>query len=776
MKIRIHRVHVFVFISLLLLFCYAAHAGAQDVSAQRSGSSWVLENVGDIPGKAAEAAAGDSFTVLNSFCVATDCTDGEDPYAGVIRDSAGNLYGTTLIGGAHACGTVFEWDATTGKNTVLYNFCSAPNYTDGDQPWAGLIQDTAGNLYGTTFQGGAQGAGTVFELKPPQETGGPWTETVLYSFCSAGGAGCTDGGIPKAGPIMDSAGNLYGTTEWGGAYNRFGGTVFRLQPPAQAGGVWTETVLYSFCSAANCADGAQPLAGVTMDESSGDLYGTTSASGANSGGNVFMLQPPAKTGGAWTQTVLYNFCSVGGLSCTDGGYPLGGVIRDATGNLYGTTSAGGTVGPSCTNGVSAGETCGVVFKLAPPKQSGNAWTETVLHTFCTTSACSDGFNPSAGLIQDAAGNLYGTTHGTPVQGGGGSVFQLVPPTQQGGAWTDTVLYSFCSLASCTDGRFPLAGVIQDSAGSLYGTTSRGGANDSGTVFRLVPSGGGGTATVTPTSSPNPSYVGEPVIFSAVVSGSGATPTGTVTFEEGTTSLGTATLSGGTASVSTTFTKSGKYSIVAEYSGDSNYKAANSSPLSQVVNAARKYSTTTTLTSSLNPSTYGQAVTLTATVTSAGPTPTGTVTFKNGSKSLGKATLSGDVAKFTTGALPVGTLSITASYGGDAANSKSTSSALKQVVDIATSKTVIVSSVNPSKTGQTVKFTATVTSATTAPTGTVTFKDGSTTLGTGAIAKATGKANYSTKTLSAGSHNITAVYDGTADVGGSTSTVLVQTVK
>ena len=163
------------------------------------------------------------------------------------------------------------------------------------------------------------------------------------------------------------------------------------------------------------------------------------------------------------------------------------------------------------------------------------------------------------------------------------------------------------------------------------------------------------------------------------------------------------------------------------------------------------------------------------MSSAGPTPTGTVTFKNGSASLGSASLSGGVAKITKSTLPSGTLTITAIYNGDAASKKSTSPPLTQVVNQATSTTAIVSSVNPSKVGQTVKFTATVTSPTTKLTGTVTFMDGSTVLGTGTVAAGSGKASYSTSTLSAGSHNITAVYSGTANIGGSTSPVLVQTV-
>jgi len=276
------------------------------------------------------------------------------------------------------------------------------------------------------------------------------------------------------------------------------------------------------------------------------------------------------------------------------------------------------------------------------------------------------------------------------------------------------------------------------------------------------------------SSVNPSYVGQSVTFtaySAVVSATEGTPTGSVTFAEGEAILGTVTLTDGRASLTTTFTKCGTALIVARYSGDDNFNSAKSKPLKQVVG---QYATSTALASSANPSSYGQAVTLTATVSSAGSTPTGTVTFKSGSASLGNASVSGGVAKITTSALPAGPSTITAWYGGDTANAASTSAALKQVVDMATSTASIVASVNSSKVGQAVTFTATVTSPTTTPTGTVTFMDGGTELGAGTLAK--GKASYGTSALSAGSHQITAVYSGAANLGGSTSPALVLTVQ
>jgi uncharacterized repeat protein (TIGR03803 family) len=560
-----------------------------------------------------------------------------------------------------------------------------------------VIEDAAGNLYGTTYLGGANNVGTVFKV---DSTG---HETVLYSFCPAGGA-CADGAYPEAGLIEDTESNLYGTTYEGGvngAHRAFpGGTVFKLDTTGH------ETVLYSFCSAANCTDGFGSTAGL-IEDAAGNLYGTTNYGGANSDNSSCDFQPGCgtvfKLDTKGQETVLYSFCSEGGADCTDGNGPEAGVIADAAGNLYGTTSDGGN--PNCPE-----YGCGTVFKVDTSGQ------ETVLYTFCS----------------------------------------------EGGEY-------------CTDGDGPVAGVIQDAPGNLYGITYLGGTNKfncdggCGMVFKLAVIGSG-AATVTLTSTPNPSYVDQSVTFSAVVSGSGVTPTGTITFQEGSTALGSVTLSNGKANLSTTFTTAGSDSIVADYSGDPNYGPANSSPLAQVVNL---YPTSTALASSVNPSSYGQLVTFTATVSSGGPTPTGTVTFKDGSKSLGSATLSGGVAQIITSKLKVGTATITASYSGDAANAASTSPVLNQVVDKLTSTTTVVSSVNPSKLKQKVKFTATVSSPTTTPTGKVKFMDGSKELGTGTLKK--GEASYSTATLSAGSHNITAVYAGTADIDGSTSPVLVQVV-
>jgi uncharacterized repeat protein (TIGR03803 family) len=380
-------------------------------------------------------------------------TDGWWPEAGLIFDAAGNLYGVTALGGPNGLGTVFELTPTAGggwKENVLFGF----NGTDGWAPSGSLIFDAAGNLYGTTEWGGIYYDGNVFELTPIG--GGNWAETQLYSFNPNTG---TDGASPYAGVIFDATGNLYGTTEYGGIYGH--GTVFELTPNGSGG--WTEQVLHNF----DGTDGSEP-AGLIFD-ATGNLYSTTGGGGAYGAGTVFELTPNGS--GGWTETVLYSFCSQ--PDCTDGLSPEAGLIFDAAGNLYGTTYSGGTYD------------AGTVFELTPT--GGGAWTERVLHGF---GKGTDGAGPSyyGKLIFDAAGNLYGMT----LSGGAygfGTAFELTPTA--GGGWTEQVLYSFNNNGA--DGISPFAGLTFDAAGNLYGTTweggiySCGGAGSAcGTVFELSP--------------------------------------------------------------------------------------------------------------------------------------------------------------------------------------------------------------------------------------------------------------------------------------------------
>jgi uncharacterized repeat protein (TIGR03803 family) len=309
------------------------------------------------------AAHADTVKILYVF---KGGADGSYPYAGLISDSQGNLYGTTVEGGgsgcyeSQGCGTVFKL-ARDGTETVLYAFQGG---NDGAAPYAGVISDSQGNLYGTTAGGGGSGCngygcGTVFKLTPDG------AETVLHSF-----TGGSDGSNPQAGLLLDSGGNLYGTTQYGDAQNA--GVVFKVAPNG------AESVIYAFCSRRDCADGKQPLSTLIAD-SAGNLYGTTSYGGYPGGGTVFRIAPDG------AEAVLYNFCQVQ-PECNDGDEPMAGVTRDNAGNLYGTTSWGGMYGS------------GEVFKLA---RDG---TETVFHSFDRF----EGIQPISGVIVDKAGDIYGT--------------------------------------------------------------------------------------------------------------------------------------------------------------------------------------------------------------------------------------------------------------------------------------------------------------------------------------------------------------------------------
>ncbi|MBV8888834.1 MAG: VCBS repeat-containing protein [Alphaproteobacteria bacterium] len=422
--------------------------------------------------------------VLYTFCSQSNCFDGGLPYGGLITDAGGNLYGTTYEGGigngfdAYQLGTVFKLTPSGSgwSETVLYNFCSAPGSpcADGGYPVAGLVIDGSGNLYGTTTAN-AWSAGTVFKLTPSQ---GGYSYSQLYSFCP-GGSPCTDGRDPEAGLVMDANGNLYGTTQYGGnaaacnAGQGFCGVVFRLTPN---GAGYTYSVLYNFCSQTNCTDGTQPRAGLILD-GNGNLYGTTYQSGntSNGTGTVFRLSPTG--GGGYAYSVLYTFCSQ--TSCADGANPAAGLIMDGNGNLYGTTSGGGST-PAGGHGT--------IFMLSPT--GGGQFTYSLLYTFCSSGTCADGSSPQAALIRDRDGNLYGTTGGgAPNINAYGTVFKLAP---NGSGWTETVLKNFCSnvFTSCAGGGQPLAGLLMDGAGNLFGTTLHGGnaacEGGCGMVFELNP--------------------------------------------------------------------------------------------------------------------------------------------------------------------------------------------------------------------------------------------------------------------------------------------------
>lgn len=430
-------------------------------------------------------------------------SDGATPVGSVVFDSLGNMYGATQDGGSsscisiYQCGTVYELTQQNGvwTETVLYVFQgNAKN--DGASPFGGLVTDRSGNLYGTTAYGGTGdcvllgskvGCGTVYELSPPAQQGGAWTETVLYSFPSS-----KYGYVPWGDLVFDKAGNLYGATIFGGGkgttcdpYYQYCGAVFELSPPKKKGGAWTEKVLHAFAgvpTGKQSADGAEPNGGLVLD-SKGAIYGTTYFGGNNqkgtcqggSGGTgcgvVFRLTSPIRKGNPWKEKILHYFDS------NDGAGPLGGVAFDKRGNLYGTTYWG------------PGDGYGLVFELEKPKEKGQPWKEIVLHAF---EDGTDGGGPSAAVTFAKTGKLYGTAVG----GGGalhyGVVFRLTPPSLKGGNWSLFPLYAF--TGSPSDGAHPAANLVFDGASNIFSTTQWGGTGTNcytggggcGTVFEVSP--------------------------------------------------------------------------------------------------------------------------------------------------------------------------------------------------------------------------------------------------------------------------------------------------
>jgi len=413
--------------------------------------------------------------------------DGDEPAGGVVFDKAGNVYGASWYGGSSGCGTAYRLapppqKITRWAETLLHVF----NGPDGCYPSGGLIADGAGNFYGVTGEGGIisclhVGCGAVYELSPPTQKGGAWTETVLYRF-----QGGQDGVFPYGALVFDSAGNLYGATLLGGGKGStcnpgYGGcgTVFKLSPPKAKDGKWTEKVLHRFAGIAsgkNYGDGAEPNGGLALD-SEGALYGTTQIGGADvcsdSGcGTVFSLVPPTTNGGAWQEKILIRF----GLAGNDGETPINsGVIFGAKGSIYGTAFWGGS------NGCGGGG-CGVVFRLT--RGNSGRWVETVLYSF---QGGADGGGPTAPLTVDSSGNLYGSAGGDGGFSSWGTVFRLTPPVGTAHEWGFSVLYSF---AGPPDGDTPDAPLIFRN-GSLFSTTPNGGTGQKckgncGTVFEVWP--------------------------------------------------------------------------------------------------------------------------------------------------------------------------------------------------------------------------------------------------------------------------------------------------
>jgi uncharacterized repeat protein (TIGR03803 family) len=383
------------------------------------------------------ASSAQTFTTLHNFCNKTNssgyCSDGINPEATLVQGKNGDLYGTTFSGGSNNDGVVFEITAT-GKLTTLYSFCSQASCTDGSGPKGGLLLATNGNFYGVTSTGGAYNYGSIFKITPAGKL------TTLHSFNN------TDGANPQAALIQATNGNFYGTTFGGGAYSE--GTAFEIT----SGG--TLTTLYSFCADDGCPDGSKPNSGL-IQAADGNFYGVTVA-----GGNISSFCFSFGTGGgtffqltsSGTLTTLAEFCQPNGF------LPNSAPVQASNGNFYGTTDGGGD-----NNGV------GTVYEMTSTGSS------TWLYTFCLQTGCPDGENPQA-VSLGTDGNFYGTTWYGGANNGTGTVFEITPAGQL------TTLHTFDG----TDGTNPNGPLLLDTNGTFYGTTLDGGENDNaGTIFSLA---------------------------------------------------------------------------------------------------------------------------------------------------------------------------------------------------------------------------------------------------------------------------------------------------
>jgi len=363
----------------------------------------------------------------------------------LLRDAQGDLYGTASEGGTNNVGVVFRLRPPTSLTKrwtakVIYQFGQSSN--DGANPTSGVISDAAGNLYGTTAYGGFNYGGTVFELSPPADGAKSWSETQLYSF-----QGYRDGCEPIGGLIADAVGNLYGTTQG----CKFGvGTVFELVRPPAGEQNWKEVVLHDFVDK---NDGTLPASTLMFDQN-GNLFGVANGGGSGSDGIVFELSPPGPGGTSWSETIVHRF-----VRAAAGQGPSGGLVMDASHALYGTTALGGSAG------------YGVVYKLVPPSGQRAHWSELVLYNF---TGGADGGIPVGTLIFDKTGNLYGLTINN-----FGNVFELLTPAaHKNKPWSESVLHSFTNDAN---GSGPAGDLLADQAGTLFGVT-----NSPATVYQVAP--------------------------------------------------------------------------------------------------------------------------------------------------------------------------------------------------------------------------------------------------------------------------------------------------
>jgi uncharacterized repeat protein (TIGR03803 family) len=706
----------------------------------------------------ARSVSAQTFTesTFYTFCSTggEDCTDGVTPPLGaqLIQAADGNLWGVTTEAGT--AGNIEGWGTLykitpSGTLTVVHSFCSegAGDCTEGGIPRGGVIQGPDGNIWGTTSFTGAAG-GTVFKVTPSG------TLTTVFTFCTEGGS-CPNGSLPSGSIIFGSDGNLYGTTYYGGTDGQ--GTIYKLTPSG------TLTTLYNFPNPSTVRSTPNGL----LEASDGNFYGVQPLGGTGDGGSgtLFKLTPAGK------YSTIYNFCS--SANCADGQFPRGPQLVEASdGNFYAATYEGGT-------GIFDYNQGGIAFSMSP------TGSESVLYNYClyqnSGGNCSDGEQPAAGVFLAGDGNFYGTTE---VRGPSGNSMGTISSL-------GTVLYGFCAAGGvCTDGSSPEGTVIQGSDGSLYGTTFTGGTNANcrcGVIWKLkaspaLPAPVQLTLSST-TVSPNESVT----LSWKALNAFSNTMQQCYAFEQGSPS-GAGTWTGkqkGTlsnkifsGSASITPTKAGTYTYALTCGG------IESGFATLTVSGTSKDSSTTTLSSTPNPATIGQTVSLKATVTGSGSEPTGSVSYSVTGIALGTASLNGSgvatLSASSNGQAP-GTYPIIATYAGNSTYDGSASKAVNVTLNKAPTSTTLTASPTSVTPPADVTLTATVKRSTSGaagvPTGTVSFEAEGVTFATAKL-NGSGVATFKASSAgqAAGTYPIKAVYAGDASDTTSTSSTVNVTLK
>jgi uncharacterized repeat protein (TIGR03803 family) len=737
-----------------------------------------------------------SANVIAEFCYGsfTVCTNGNFPSGTPIEALNGDIYFSNLDGGLTSytpgpgSGTLFQLSPPYTDSTLsdFFLFCSDSNCAAGGNPMAGLIQGADGDLYGTTSDSPADsGSGSIFRIDSSANV------TALYNFCSL--ASCADGGGVTA-PLLQAAdGNFYGTTQGGGANDY--GVVFRWN----AKGFYS--VLHSFCTGGTgCPDGATPV-GALVQADNGNIYGVTAAGGNSSNGGTIFYIDSTGTFHTW----LDFGCILGGTLCVNGYTPGGGLIQASDGKLYGTTTA--------TSSRLGGPEYGAAFQLSLNDTNAPA---TNIYYYCVEGdPCLDsGSSPSGELVVGADANLYGVvTSGA--DNGQGAAYALTttswlePPVQLtfssssvaanspvtlswsvpyaysktaqlcgafiqnsptgAGSWTGQQTGSYANHA------YSGSSVITPTAEGTYTYALTCGGKESGFAILTVTAPLKTTTTTALTAAPNPAIVGQTVTLKATVTGTGATPTGSIGFTFNGSSLGAISLNGsGVASttVSTSGLAPGGYSAVATYAGDSTHDSSVSSTVTVTVSKA---GSSTALSASPNPVTPGQSVSLKATVTGASGIPTGSVSFTFNGTALGSVSLNGSGVATTTASttgLAPGKYSAVATYAGSSTYAASTAPTVTVTINAANSTTLLSISPAAPTVGQSATIKATVTGESGTPTGTVTFSADGVTLGSASL-NGSGVASFtaSTNGLPPSTYPVTARYSGNSSYNSSQSSTV-----